>query len=95
MTVDNGENVVEIVGNPRGKLTDGFHFLRVAQLAIGPDAFMSFAAQLAIDRLELDRALVRHLGQVFEFQLCLPIELPLASERVRELHDLDIIERLF
>ena len=51
---DDGENVVEVVGNAAGQLADGFHFLRLAQLgfelsllgdvAKGPDATVVSAA---------------------------------------------------
>ena len=36
MAVNDGENVVEIVGDAAGKLADGLHFLRLAQLFLQP-----------------------------------------------------------
>ena len=34
--MNDGQNIIEIVGDPAGKLTNGFHFLRLAQLVLQP-----------------------------------------------------------
>ena len=36
VAVNDGEDVVEIVGNPAGELADGLHFLRLAELLLQP-----------------------------------------------------------
>ena len=36
MTVDDGQNVVEIMGHPAGELADGFHLLGLPQLLFQP-----------------------------------------------------------
>jgi hypothetical protein len=36
MTVDDRQNVVEVMGDPAGELADGFHLLRLAQLLFQP-----------------------------------------------------------
>ena len=45
---DDGQQIVEVVGNPSGKPADGFHLLRLAKGFFGPFALGHFLPELPV-----------------------------------------------
>jgi hypothetical protein len=54
MPLNDGENVVEIVGDPGGELTDGLHFDGVPELSFQGEAFSDIGG-VAVDDFILDQ----------------------------------------
>ena len=95
MAINNGQDIIEIVGDPGGELTDGFHFLGLAELAFKLETGFALNFEPVVGRLELAGAERHHLSELIHFKVSVPVEFPFAGKGMSELQHFDVVKRFF
>ena len=95
IAANDGEEIIEIVGDAAGELADGLHFLGLTESLLRPGAFGHFLLQLFIGNLEFVRAFRDHSFQFPSAGAGFLLELPFLHHRMGELQHFDGVKRFF